>query len=125
MCDRAFTGVWQIWDVETVWPQVRMAFSTHPQDSDLLEIASHIAFHRGDYPESLELMKRAMKVGGENESRMAMAQFIEGTIQVLSSYKRYETPNFIIHLEEKQDGILADYLIDALEKTYQAMAQHY
>ena len=113
------------WDVETIWPDVRKAISAHPQDPELLEIASHIAFHRGEYPESLELMKEAMKGGGENASRMAMARFIEGTIQVLSSYKRYETPHFIIHLDEDRDGILADYLIDALEKTCEVMALHY
>jgi tetratricopeptide (TPR) repeat protein len=113
------------WDVETIWPDVRKTLSANPHDPELLEIASHIAFHRGEYPESLELMKEAMKRGGENESRMAMAQFIEGTIQVLSTYKRYETGHFIIHLDEGRDGILADYLIDALEKTYRIMAQYY
>ena len=113
------------WDVETVWPQVQEALSTHPHDPDLLEIASHIAFHRGDYPESLNLMKQAMKAGEETENRRAMAQFIESTIRVVSPYRRYETPNFIIHLDESQDGILLGYLIDALERTYQTMAQHY
>ena len=113
------------WDVETVWPEVQEALSIHAQDPDLLEIASHIAFHRGDYPESLKLMKQAMEAGGESENNRAMTQFIESTIRVVSPYSRYETPNFIIHLDEEQDGILLDYLIDALEKTYQAMAQHY
>jgi hypothetical protein len=31
----------------------------------------------------------------------------------------------VILLDEKQDGILVDYLTDALEKTYQIMAQQY
>ncbi|MFH1489799.1 MAG: tetratricopeptide repeat protein [Pseudomonadota bacterium] len=113
------------WDVETIWPQVLQALSTHPQDPELLETASHIAFYRGDYPEALDLMKKAMKEGKEAENRRAMAQFIEGTIQVLSSYKRYESPHFIIHLDERRDGILIDYLIDALEKTCLAMEKQY
>jgi tetratricopeptide (TPR) repeat protein len=51
--------------------------------------------------------------------------FIEETINVLASYKRYESRNFIITLDETKDGIIADYVTDALEKTYEIMAQHY
>ncbi|MDP2647379.1 MAG: tetratricopeptide repeat protein, partial [Desulfobacterales bacterium] len=53
------------------------------------------------------------------------ALFIEETINVLKPYKRYETPNFIILLDEEQDGILVDYLIDALEKTHRVTAGQY
>ena len=42
-----------------------------------------------------------------------------------SLLRRYESPHFSISLDEKQDGILADYFIDALEKTYRVMAEHY
>jgi tetratricopeptide (TPR) repeat protein len=44
---------------------------------------------------------------------------------VLAPYTRYETAHFIIHLDASQDGILVDYLSDALEKTYRAMARNY
>jgi tetratricopeptide (TPR) repeat protein len=115
----------QSWDVEEVWPEVQEALARQPQDPDLLEMASHIAYHRGDYQESLNLMKRSMEVGGEDEKRRGFALFIEQTINVLAPYKRYETPHFIISLDEKQDAILVDYLTDALEKTYEVMAHHY
>ena len=42
-----------------------------PKDPQLLELASQIAFHRGDYQESLKLMKSAMEVGGEDDTRRA------------------------------------------------------
>jgi tetratricopeptide (TPR) repeat protein len=115
----------ETWDVETVWPQVLEALAAHPRDPETLETASHIAFHRGDYTESLGLMKKAIEEGGDHENRLAMAQFIEATIQVLSTYRRYESPHFIIHLEEKRDGILPEYLIDALEKTWETMDKQY
>jgi tetratricopeptide (TPR) repeat protein len=115
----------ETWDVAKIWPEVLEALAKQPQDPDLLEVASHIAFHRGDYPESLKLMKRSIEAGGVNEARQGFALFIEETINVLSSYKRYETPNFIITLDEKRDGIIVDYVTDALEKTYAIMAQHY
>ncbi|MGD9179843.1 MAG: tetratricopeptide repeat protein [Desulfobacterales bacterium] len=119
------TAKLESWDVEEIWPLVQEALAEQPQDPELLEIASHIAFHRGNYPESLQLMKRSMAVGGENEKRRGFALFIEETINVLAPYKRYETPHFIIHLNEAQDGILVDYLSDALEKTYTVMSRYY
>ncbi|NIS68349.1 MAG: hypothetical protein GTO12_05155, partial [Proteobacteria bacterium] len=122
---QSLTARLESWDVEEVWPEVQEAIAKQPQDPDLLEMASHIAFHRGDYQESLKLMKRSMEVGGEDERRRGSALFIEETITVLAPYKRYETPHFIISLNDKQDGVLVDYLTDALEKTYQVMAEHY
>ncbi len=122
---QSLTARLESWDVEEVWPEVQEALAKQPQDPDLLEMASHIAFHRGDYQESLKLMKRSMEVGGEDEKRRGFALFIEETINVLAPYKRYETPHFIISLDDNQDGILVDYLTDALEKTYKVMAEHY
>lgn len=113
------------WDVAEVWPEVQEALSNQPQDPDLLELASYIAFYRGDYQQSLKLIKRSMEMEGEDEKRRGFALFIEGTINVLAPYKRYETPHFIIMLDEEQDGILIGYLTDTLEKTYVAMARQY
>jgi tetratricopeptide (TPR) repeat protein len=113
------------WDVEEAWPEVQEALAKEPDDVDLLETASYIAFYRGEYEESLRLVKRSMEVGGEDENRRGFALFIEETIHVLAPYKRYETPHFTITLDEKQDGILVDYLADALEKTYDVMERQY
>ena len=113
------------WNVEEVWPEVRGALAKQPTDPDLLEVGSHIAFLRGDYQESLRLIKRSMEAGGEDEKRKGFALFIDQTINVLAPYKRYETPHFIITLDEKQDGILVDYLTGGLEDTYKVMAQQY
>jgi tetratricopeptide (TPR) repeat protein len=113
------------WDVEGIWPEVKEALEKEPRDPKLLELASQIAFHRGDYQESLKLMKLAMEVGGEDDTRRGYALLTEETINVLTPFKRYETPHFVILLDEKQDGILVDYLTDCLEKTYQVMAKQY
>jgi tetratricopeptide (TPR) repeat protein len=113
------------WHVEEAWIQMKGFLDKEPKESELLELASLIAFHRGDYQEALKLMKSAIALGGEDERRKGFALFIEETIGVVTLFKRYESPHFIITLDEKQDGILADYLIDALEKTYQTMHQQY
>jgi tetratricopeptide (TPR) repeat protein len=113
------------WDVEEIWPEVQEALAKEPRDPPLLELASQIAFHRGDYQESLKLMKLAMEVAGENDTRRGYALLTEETIGVLTPFKRYETPHFVILFDEKQDGILMDYLADTLERTCQVMAQQY
>ena len=113
------------WDVEKIWPAVQQALEKQPQDADLLETAALIAFHRGDYQKSLDLIKRTMEVAGEGQNRSGLALFIEQTINVLAAFQRYETPHFIIFLDGAQDGILVDYLTDTLEKTYAAMALQY
>jgi tetratricopeptide (TPR) repeat protein len=113
------------WDVETLWPEVEEVISKDPRNPEILELASHIAFHRGDYSESLRLIKSAIEIGGEDENKRGFALFVEETLNVLTSYKRQESPHFVILLDEKQDGILVDTLTDALEKTHQIMAQQY
>ncbi len=113
------------WDVAEIWPAVQAALAKHPQDADLLEVAALIAFHRGDYPKALALIKASMKVAGEDQNRRSFALFVEQTISVLAPFKRHETPHFTILLDDTQDGILLDYLADALEKTYAVMAFQY
>jgi tetratricopeptide (TPR) repeat protein len=113
------------WDVEEIWPAVQEAVAKQPQDADLLETAALIAFHRGDYQKSLRLIKQSMEVAGEDQNRRGLSLFVEQTINVLAPFQRYETPHFIIFLEGTQDGILLDYLTDALEKSYAAMALQY
>ena len=69
-------------------------------------------------------MKSALDLE-EEEGRKNFVLFLEATIGVTQSFKKYESPHFTISLDEKQDGILADYLIDTMEKTYRFMAEHY
>jgi hypothetical protein len=113
------------WDVGEIWPAVEEALEKQPHDADLLETAALIAFHRGDYQRSLDLIKQSMEIAGDEKNRRGLALFIEQTINVLAPFQRYETPHFIILLDETQDDILIDYLTDALEKTYAVMAVRY
>jgi tetratricopeptide (TPR) repeat protein len=113
------------WDVEQIWPAVQKALAKQPQDADLLETAALIAFYRGDYQKSLSLIKQSMAVAGEDPHRSGLALFVEQTINILASFQRHETPHFVVFLDGRQDGILVDYLTDALEKTYAVMARQF
>jgi tetratricopeptide (TPR) repeat protein len=112
-------------DIEEASREVTELLSKEPKDGQLLEIASLVAFHRGAYEEALGLIKSAIDLGGEDEKRKGLALFLEQTIGVTKPLGTHESPHFIIRLDEKQDGFLIDYLTNALEKTYQAMAEHY
>ena len=119
------------WDIENAWMEVKELLLKEPKDPQLLELASHIAFHRGDYQEALRLIKSVMELGelgelgGEEDKNKSFALFLEETIGVVSPFRRYESPHFVVSLDEKQDGVLIDYMLDAMEKTYQLMAQQY
>jgi tetratricopeptide (TPR) repeat protein len=62
----------------------------------------------------------------EDDERMrGLALFMEGAAGVITPLRRFESPHFLIALDEKQDGILVDYIVDGLEKTYRLMARRY
>ncbi len=113
------------WEVEEAWAAGKATLEKSPKDPQLLELVAQIAFHRGDYPEALKLMKAAIEGGGENQRRRGEVLFIEETLGILSTFKKFESPHFVIYLDEKQDGILRDYLFETLEKTYQLAAHQY
>jgi len=113
------------WNVEEAWTEVKDHLGKESKEGQLSELASLIAFHRGDYQEALKLMKSAVEAGGEEERRKSFVLFMEQTLGVVTPLKRFESQHFIIRLDEKQDGILADYLTDTLETTYQFMAKQY
>jgi len=115
----------QRWDVEEAWREAETLLIQENRNHQVLEIAAQIAFHRGDYAVARKLIQSALAGGGEDEKRKALSLFIETTLGVVSTFQKYESPNFVIHLDEQQDGILVDYLRDALERTYRAMAQRY
>ena len=121
---KSLSGKLEQWDVEEAWSEIRTLLTKEAKDPKLLDLASHVAFYQGDYRESLRLMKSALELE-EDESRRSFVLFLEATIGVTQSFKKYESPHFLISLDEKQDGILADYLVDTMEKTYRFMAEHY
>jgi tetratricopeptide (TPR) repeat protein len=113
------------WDVEEAWREVEGLLKTESRNPQVLETAAQVAFHRGEYTEARKLIQSAQEIGGEDEKRKAFSLFIDSTLGVLSSFHKHESPHFIIHLDEKQDGILVDYLRDNLERTYRVMAERY
>ena len=66
------------WEVERAWAEVKELLLKEPNNPELLELASHIAFHRGDYQEALKLIKSAMDLGGEEEKTKGLSPVYRG-----------------------------------------------
>lgn len=113
------------WDIEEAWLEVKGQLLKEPGNPRLLELASHIAFHRGDYEEARRLIRLTIEAGGDEEKIKGFSHFIEETIGAVAPLKKYESAHFIIFLDEKQDGFLIDYLKEALENTCEVMARIY
>ncbi len=113
------------WNPEEAWSEIKDHLAKEPKNGELLELASQIAFYKGEYEEALKLIKSAIEGGGDEDKRRGFALFVEQTLGVISLLKRYESPHFIISLEEKQDGFLVDYITHTLEDTFKLMAEHY
>lgn len=122
---RSLEAKLESWDIEEAWSEVKGRLQKEPRDSKFLELASHIAFYRGEYQEAQRLIRSAIEAGGDEDKRKGFSLFVEETIGAVTPLKKYESPHFIILLDEKQDGFLVDYLKEALENTYRAMARDY
>ena len=113
------------WDVERAWSEAKEGLVREPNHPQLLEMASQIAFYRGDYQEALRLVRSPIEKGEGDDKRKGFALLVEETIGVTKNFKRYESQHFLISLDEKQDGILAGYMVEAMEKTYRLMTKQY
>jgi tetratricopeptide (TPR) repeat protein len=111
-------------NVEEVSAEVKGLLIQEPKDPKLLDLAAQISFYRGDYQESVKLMRSSLELE-EEEKRKGFVLFVEGTVGVTQLLKRYESPHFLVSLDEKQDGILSEYVLDTMEKTFRFMAEHY
>lgn len=122
---RSLSAKLEAWDVEEAWSEVKTQLMKEPRNPQLLELASHIAFHRGQYEEAQRLIRSATEAGGDEEKIKGFSHFIEETIGAVAPLKKYESAHFVIFLDEKQDGFLIDYLKEALENTCEVMAKTY
>ncbi len=122
---RSISAKLEAWDVEEAWLEMKDYLQKEPKNPQLLELASHVAFHRGDYTEAQKWIRSAIEAGGDDEKKKGFSLFVEQTMGVINPLKRFDTPHFTILLDEQQDGFLVDYLKEALENTYRLMAQDY
>ena len=97
------------------------ALSENPKSAAALEFDGRIKFYQGRYQEALASLDRALAIDSKDPRRQAMKLLTQLTVDVHKSFKRYESPHFILFVDEKRDAILVPHALDALEKTYAAI----
>jgi tetratricopeptide (TPR) repeat protein len=80
-----------------------------------------LKFYQGRYQDALAAFDKALAIETKDERNQAYKLLAQLTLDVVKNLKRFESAHFIVFLDEKRDGILAPYALDALEKTYAAI----
>lgn len=93
----------------------------NPRSAAALAFDGRVKFYQGRYPEALASLEKSLAIDSKDQRAQGwklLTQFTQDTVKTL---KRFESPHFVIYLDEKRDGILAPYALDTLEKTYEAI----
>jgi tetratricopeptide (TPR) repeat protein len=80
-----------------------------------------LRFYQGRYQDALAAFDKALAADSKDERHQAYKLLAQFTLDVVKNLKRFESAHFIVYLDEKRDGILAPYALDALEKSYSAI----
>ena len=78
-----------------------------------------LKFYQGRYQDALGAFEKALAVDSKDERHQAYKLLAQFTLDVVKNLKRFESAHFVLYLDEKRDGILAPYALEALEKSYQ------
>jgi tetratricopeptide (TPR) repeat protein len=80
-----------------------------------------LKFYQGRYQDALAAFDKALGLDSKDERHQAYKLLAQLTVDVVKNLKRFESPHFVLYLDDKRDGILAPYALDALEKSYTAI----
>lgn len=93
----------------------------NPESLAALDLNARVKFYQGRYEEALEFLQQGLAIEATNKLRHAFSLFTQRTRDTVKQLKSYESAHFILYLDEGRDGILVPYVLDAMEKTYQAI----
>lgn len=88
-----------------------------------LEIKGKVAFYQGQYDEAARLLDQAVAIDPANNHRQAYRLLAQQSRDTVKKLKRFESPHFILSLDEERDGILAPYALATLEESYQIVGK--
>jgi tetratricopeptide (TPR) repeat protein len=80
-----------------------------------------LKFYQGRYQDALAAFDRALAIDAKDERNQAYKLLSQLTLDAVKNLKRFESAHFALYLDEKRDGVLAPYALDALEKSYTAV----
>jgi tetratricopeptide (TPR) repeat protein len=113
----------EAWRTAEAEPFVSKALSEEPKSPGAHAFDGRWKFYQGRYQEALAAFDRALALDSKDERNQAFKLLTQLTLDVVKNLKRFESDHFVVFLDEKRDGILAPYALDALEKSYAAVGK--
>lgn len=98
------------------------ALKEEPKSAAALEFDARVKFYQGRYADALTAFDRALAIDSSNQRRQALKLLTQLTVDVHKSLRRHESAHFVLYADDKRDGILIPYALDALEKSFAAIA---
>jgi tetratricopeptide (TPR) repeat protein len=111
----------EAWNV----PQAEEIASRIRQDDGksvrVLDFEAQLAFYEGRYADALRSVEDALAMESTDERRHALRLLAQLTNDTVKKLKRHESEHFVLHLDDARDGILAPFILDTMEKSYEAI----
>lgn len=92
-----------------------------PNDPEVMALASHVQFHRGEYASAASLYTAAIARGADVDSYYA--NLVVATEKLTRGYLEQESEHFRIAYPAGKDAIFADYALPVLEQAYFRIAR--
>jgi tetratricopeptide (TPR) repeat protein len=109
------------WHVTQAAELAANALKEDPKSPAALAFDGRVKFYQGRYQEALVSLDKAVAMDSTDQRLQGLKLLDQFTLDVVKNLKRFESPHFIVYLDDKRDGILAPYALDTLEKSYQAI----
>jgi tetratricopeptide (TPR) repeat protein len=121
---REAATVLERWDGDDAYHLVRPLVEARPQDPEVLTLLTKASLYRGEYLEAARWAERWSEVAPhQKEQAQAWKAFAEQTAWAVKDFKTYSSPHFTLMVDEARDGILAEYVLAALERAYEVLGQ--
>ncbi len=110
--------------IEEATALVAQLQASAPDDVEVKFLAAHLAFLRGEYTRSLELLDALDDPRVRSEVN-DLRPLVEGTLAATKGFVTKETPggHFVIHYEPGRDDILVELAAEALEASYERIGE--
>ena len=109
------------WQIEEASVVANRLLLTAPKNPYVSFFAGEVRFYEGNYEESLSFLKEAQKDPDVAKDAQEFYKFVDKIYKTTGKFKEIKTEHFLFRYLEDKDAILADYALDALEKTYNAI----
>lgn len=113
----------EAWRVPEAAEAISQLTRESPENLEVLDLQAQLAFYQGKYAEAFRIAEKALAIESASEERQSMRLLAQQTRDTVGKLKRFESEHFILFLNEEEDGILVLWLLEGLEKSYQAIGE--